>query len=112
MKMTDDPLPNLISAAEACVASAKGSLDAVVSRLRAIETDGVKCDANLAAKWAASEEQINRLRADIQHHQAEKAKAIREREIAEGERDKVRKDIERLKAEYLRIFDRVQTTAA
>jgi hypothetical protein len=66
----------------------------------------------LADKLAAAQEQIARIRADIQAETQAKAKAIREREIAEGERDKVAKDIERLKQAYQHIFDRIMTTAA
>ena len=110
--MTDDPLSNLISAAEACVASAKGSLDAVVSRLRAIQTDGIKADADLADKLAHADQLISNRRADLQHLAGEIAKKKRELELVQRDITKGEKRITDLTAEYQRTVDRILSPAA
>jgi hypothetical protein len=104
--MSDDPLPNLISAVDACVLSAKGSLDGVVMRLKGLQADMIRCDEELAEKRKLAATESDRLRADIQSLRNQKAKADRERAIAEGEVEKVKKQIAIFKEQYTSIVDR------
>jgi predicted nucleic acid-binding Zn-ribbon protein len=74
----------------------------------------LKCDADLAAKRAAADEQIANLRTDIQHHQSEKVKAERELAQVQREIERGKKDIQRVKDEYHATINRIlaQPTAA
>jgi hypothetical protein len=105
-----DDISKLIANVEACALSLKGTVDSAVMRLKGMQDAMLKCDQTVAEKQAWRDEQIARMRGDIQAEANAKGKAVREREIAENERDKVVKDIERVKAEYDRIVDRIITT--
>jgi len=67
----------------------------------------LKCDADLAAKQATADEQISRVRADIQHLTQERRKAERELELVQKEIEKGKKQIADLKAEYQRTVDKI-----
>ena len=102
-----DDLPKLISNIEACAASLKGTIDSAVTRVKGMQDAMLKCDADLAAKQATADEQISRVRADIQHLTQERRKAERELELVQKEFEKGKKQIADLKAEYQRTVDKI-----
>jgi predicted nucleic acid-binding Zn-ribbon protein len=102
-----DDLNQLFTNAIACVNSMKSSADAFINRLEGMKAASLKCDADLQEKQRLAAEQINNLRADIQHHQTEKVKAERELAHVQREIEKGRKDIERVKQEYRSTIDRI-----
>jgi predicted nucleic acid-binding Zn-ribbon protein len=106
-----DDIPKLIQNVEACALSLKGTLDAAVTRVKGMQEAMLKCDADVAAKVAAAQEQISNLRADIQHLTQERRKAERELELVQKDIEKGKKQIASLKDEYRRTIDRILAPA-
>jgi hypothetical protein len=105
-------IPNLIRQVEGASVSLKGTVDTVLATLKGMEATMVKCQQDVAEMQDWRDQEISRMRSEVQAEAIAKAKAVREREIAERDRDKVRKDVQRLRSEYERCFTLIKTSAA
>jgi chromosome segregation ATPase len=93
--------PDVLKNISACASGLTAHVDDAVNRLKAMESDMVRCDEELKAKQVAADKQIEKLRAELQHLREERAKAERELEL-------VRKNIEREKKEVGREWENLR----
>jgi len=91
----DPDLTKLIEYASACAASLKGAVDAYVSSLSKMKQQSLRCETELREKQGKANAEIERLRAEIQSLNSERAYAERSLALLKDQLESVRKSIAR-----------------
>jgi predicted nucleic acid-binding Zn-ribbon protein len=100
-----EDLNKVINDVSACAKSLKGSVDVYVSALVAMRERSLQCEAELAAKQATANEQIDALRRAIADLRLEEKQLTRQLELLRADIEKEKKQIGRERAKFRADLD-------